>query len=1169
MLIAVKQSVPARVSERWIQMLRIMKLTSAIMLILAIQVSASGYSQKVNLRLQNVSLEEVIKAIQRQTGIQVFYKNEVLEKTGKVSVTIRDMLPDKALEKALASTDLVYKIVSNTYVISQRLAETENNLLLNKTPEKLPEPVKGKILNKETGKPMAGATIYNKTTQKYKMAGNDGGFGIEARQGDELVITYIGMKTVFIRVSGTDDLMVWMDVEENKTELVITTGYSSKKVAELTGALQTIQGDELRNGVSTTNTLGMLKGKTTGLYITETGGGTVANKGQVVMRGQASFGDAGNPNYGPLIVLDGVITTAVNLQDIVNPNDIEDIVVLKDAASTSIYGSRAAQGVLLITTKRGVKGQVRVNLNMKYGQTKDNRLVRFMNTQETAAHINKYMEAMYNGTASIRTQFPTLQDFINTTRPFKDADLSQFSNWDKVLFTDGHEKDINLALSGGSDKTRFYGAVDWYKEDGTLIDDNLDRKSIRLNIDQQVSEKFTVGFNANAIIDKYVSSSSENQYYLFQPWVSTTYANGQLADSIPNYVFRPTAAPATQWYDNPVYSHTYNTNIRKVQSYLGTVVLKYKILPWLSLQSTNTLQFLNNNYNSYRDPRTYRGRWDGPASGRVYVNGEISIQDSRTEYYLTSNQVNFNKSFGKHQVTALVGQEYGRIHTESIGASAYNTAYPGERNIAAFKNFGSWLNVLTGIPEIPAGLLTAIPAPADKASFSLFSEASYNYMQRYFASASLRRDASTNFGQLNRYAVFYSLSGGWLVSKENFMKNIRPVTNLKLRASYGASGREAGADYLNFTTYTDNVRYNDQNTFGATIQRLGNSQITWETTKTINTGIDLGLWKRIDLTIDWYKRRSKNLIQTVPLPSYIGFASQTRNVGEIENTGIEITLSSLNIKQKDFEWATDFNISFNKNRLTKIYGDSLIDPWSRSYYRYAGEDLNVLKAVIYAGVNPDNGSPLFERVMPDGKVQLVDSLPLVLADGTRSFKTVGSATPKFFGGFTNTFRYKGISLALLFNFVYGNTIMNQSVNNFYDPTSWKSGFALVNPDKAIRSWQGPGDNNANYPNFYDLAFAQRGATNFRASLIYQDASYISLRNIRLGYELSKKALAKTGIKSANIYLSMDNVFVVKSDQLFAADPEGARLGSTSGSFTGTGFSSAMPRRFIAGINLSF
>lgn len=1142
--------------------LLVMKLIIVLLFSGLLQAGAKSYGQRVSLSAKNTAVEKLFQSVEKQTGCVFFYDNGLVQNL-KITLEVSNVTVDELLNKYFAVLPLTFTVINQKNIVVGRKPETVSEEAVVKTTP--PVEITGRVMD-EADNPLAGATVLVKGTNSSAVAGKDGSFRINADLGSTLVFSFVGYESFELKLTRITAVNVALKAKPaSMNEVVIVTGYAQRKASEITGSVQKIDGDELRQGVSTTNPLAMLKGKTTGLYITETGGGSVSNRGQVVMRGQASFGDAGNTNYGPLIVLDGVITTAINLQDIVNPNDIESITVLKDAASTAIYGSRAAQGVLVVTTKRGTRGRVAVNLNLKYGDTKDNRLVRFMNTKEVAAHINKYMEVMYNNTPSIRSQFATLNDFYNTTRPFKEADVNNYQNWDKVLYTDGHEKDINLSLSAGSDKTKLYGAIDWYREDGTLIDDNLDRKSVRLNVDQQLSGKFSVSVNANAIIDKYLSSNSENQYYLFQPWVLSTYANGGFADSIPNYNFRATAAPIVRWYDNPVFSHSYNTAIRKVQSYLGTGVLKYDVLPWLSLRSSNTVQFINNNLNSYRDPRTFRGRWDGPASGLFLVNGEITVTDIRTEYFLTSNQASFNKRFGNHSVNALLGQEWGKTYTETFSAAAYNTAYPGERNLGAFKNYGSWLN-------LRPGATAAIPSSAasvEKASFSLFSEANYNYRQKYFASASLRRDASTNFGKLNRYGTFYSVSGGWLMSAEKFMSGVKPVTNLRLRASYGTSGREAGADFLNFTVYQDNVRYNDANTFGSSIQRLGNDQITWETTYTTNLGFDVSLWKRIDLNVDLYNRRSADLIQAVQLPSYIGFPSQTRNIGELTNKGIEVAIGSTNIKNKAFEWTTDFNISFNKNKLTKIYGDSLRDPWSGSYYRYVNEDLNVLKAVIYAGVNPDNGRPLFERVMPDGKIAIVDSLPTILSDGIRSFKTVGSATPKFFGGITNTFRYKNITLSVLLNFAYGNKIMNQSVNNFLDPTSWQAGFNLVNPDKAIRLWQGPGDTKANYPNFYDLAFAQRGATSFRSSLIFQDASYIRLRNIRIGYDLPKSLLQRAKMGAANIYVSADNLYVIQSKDLFAADPEGARLGSTNGAFTGTGFASAMPKRFMAGLNLSF
>jgi TonB-linked SusC/RagA family outer membrane protein len=945
---------------------------------------------------------------------------------------------------------------------------------------------------------------------------------------------------------------------------LIVTGYSTKKASEVTGSVISFTGNELRNSVSSVNTLAMLKGKVAGLYIVEPGG-SVATRGQVVMRGQASFNDAGNPNFGPLIVVDGVITTAANLQDIVDPNDVESLTILKDAASTAIYGSRAAQGVIVIVTKRGVNGQLKVNLSMNYGKVQNHRAVRFMNTGELTTHITKYMHSLYDGTASLRTTYGTFDNYFNTTRIFTDADLKNDFQWDNnAFFTDGNQSDINLSLSSGTEKTKFYSALNWTNQDGTLLDDNLDRRSFRINLDQTISSRLTFTLNANALIDKYTGTTSENQYYLFEPFVSPYYANGQLADSVPNYIYRATGTRGTQYYDNPLYSHDYNTVITKRQNYLASGILKYKILPWLSAQTTNSFQYTNNNVNSYKDPRTYRGRWDGPASNRTFINGQISINDARTNYFLTSNLISFNKRYGLHVLSALVGQEWSKIHTETVAVSAFNTPYPGERNLGAFLTYGTYQNQVSGTAATPSSA-----APVDKASFSVFGEINDSYKEKYFGSASLRRDASTNFGKDNRYGTFYSVGGGWLISKEDFMNRFKPVTNLKLRAAYGTSGREAGADYLNFTVYTDAVRYNTTTTTGSTIQRLGNDQITWETTYTTNIGVDLSLWKRINLSLDLYNRRSKNLLQSVALPSYIGFPSQIRNIGELTNKGLEITLSTENIKSKDFSWVTDFNISFNKNKLTKIYGDSLRDGFAGTYYRYVGEDINVLRAIRYIGVNPDNGRPLFERVMPDKSIVIVDSIPIVKQDGLAGYQVVGSATPKFYGGFTNMFRYKNLSLTALFNFSYGNIIFNNSLRNFLDPTAWQSGFNIAQPDKNIRFWQGPGDKNANYPSFTDLAFFARGGMNINSSLLYVDASYVRLRNIRLSYDLPVSILKKARISSVNVYVSGDNIFVIKSKELYAADPEGATIGSTSTSYTGTGIASAMPRKYFFGINVGF
>lgn len=1163
------------------QTLLIMKLTAFFLLAACLQVSAKGNAQSITLSEKNVPLQKVFRQIQKQASYDFVYSSELLQQAGKVSIDVRDATLEQVLLLCLKDKPLSYVIFEKTIVISPKAPLPVQQPTVAVAPA---DPLTGIVVD-ENGKPIPSASVVAKWPDSGPTGVNRSPVGVQTNAKGEftlpsitgnavLQVSSVGFTPIQIPVNGQTNRLriVLVRAETNLADLVIT-GYSTKKVSEVTGSVQTIGGADLRGGISTANTLAMLKGKAAGLYIVESGSnaGSVANRGQVIMRGQASLPDAGNTNFGPLIVLDGVITTSNNLQDVVDASDIESITLLKDAASTAIYGSRAAQGVIVVTTRRGSTGKLAVNLSMNYGKVQSNRLVNYMNTPQLTTHITKYMQALYDGTPSLQSTYGSFQNYFNTTRTFTDADANTDYDWsNKALFPDGKQSNINLSLSSGTDKTKFYGAINWIKQDGTLLDDNLDRKSIRINLDQKISDKLSISINANALIDKYTASSGENQSYILQPWVSPHAADGQLADSIPNYSYRATGARTVGWYGNPLYHHEWNTTITRRHSYLGTGIIKYAITPWLSVQSSNTYQYIYNNVNTYRDPRTYRGKYNGPASSPYYMNGELFLTDNKNTYYLTSNLLTFNKRFGEHQVTALAGQEYGKTHAESVSISGYNTPYPGERNLGAFLNYGNgsntWIYLRSGLP-----LPQTSAAPVDKASFSLFSEINDNYKGKYFGSLSLRRDASTNFGRLNRYGNFYSVSGAWLLSKESFMNTVKPVSNLKLRASYGTSGREAGADFLNFTTYAESIGngYNSTATTGAAIQRLANEEITWETTYTTDIGIDLGLWKRINLSVDFYNRRSADLLQSVILPSYQGSLSQTRNVGELVNKGVDIMLSTVNIQSHNFSWTTDFNISFNSNKLTKLYGDSLLDPFTRGYYRYKGEDVNTLRAIIYAGVNPDNGRPLFERVMADKSIVLVDSIPLVKQDGLRGYRTVGSATPKFFGGMTQTFRYKGITLSALFNFVYGNTIFNRGEGNFISPETWMFGQNNVQADKGIRFWQGPGDKNANYPNYYDLAWSQRGATNSSSSLLYQDASYIRLRNIRLAYDLPAGLLGRLKIKSVNIYVSADNVFVIKPKELYAADPEGATIGSVSGDYSGSGIYSAMPRKLMAGINVGF
>ncbi|MBS1564262.1 MAG: TonB-dependent receptor plug domain-containing protein, partial [Bacteroidetes bacterium] len=545
-----------------------MKLTAFLLLAACLQVSASGNAQSITLSEKNVSLQKVFKQIQRQAPYDFVYSSELLQQAGKVSIDVSNAGIEQVLQLCLKDKPLTYVIFEKTIVIKPKPAAPVPAPV---AVEAVADPLTG-LVQDETGKPVVNASVVvkwpNTSTGVYHspigtQTDSRGFFRLGPITGNAvLYVSSVGFSTVQMPVNAdSKNLRIVLTILEKSLTDLVVTGYSTKKVSELTGAVQTISGNELRNGVSTVNTLAMLKGKASGTYIIESSSsaGSVTNRGQVFLRGQSTVADANNPNFGPLIVLDGVVTNALNLQDIVDASDIESITMLKDAASTSIYGSRAAQGVFVVTTRRGSAGKLSVNLSMNYGQVQNNRLVGYMNTPELVDHITKYMQALYNAPAlnggpnSLQTKYGTFQNYFNTTRTFTDADRNVNYDWsNSALFPNGHQKDINLSLASGTDKTKFFASGNWLRQDGTLLDDNLDRKNIRFNIDQKISSKLSVGMNINAILDKYTASSGENQSYVFLPWVSPYKADGTLADSVVNYAYTANGGRIASWYSDPL-----------------------------------------------------------------------------------------------------------------------------------------------------------------------------------------------------------------------------------------------------------------------------------------------------------------------------------------------------------------------------------------------------------------------------------------------------------------------------------------------------------------------------------------------------------------------------------------------------------------------------------------
>jgi len=472
-----------------------------------------------------------------------------------------------------------------------------------------------------------------------------------------------------------------------------------------------------------------------------------------------------------------------------------------------------------------------------------------------------------------------------------------------------------------------------------------------------------------------------------------------------------------------------------------------------------------------------------------------------------------------------------------------------------------------GIPTTKNGNIEG--GKEDRASFSAFGETGYTYDNRYSVSASLRTDASSSFGQDKRYGTFYSVGGAWVISNEEFARHVSFLSNLKLRSNYGTSGSQLGDNFLTRTLYDPRYTYSGQ--AGATISVLANPELQWEITKTFSAGLDVGLFNKITASIDYYLRRSEDLLQKVTLDAISGFPTQWQNVATVQNKGWEVLINSDNITGKNFRWNTSFNISFNKNKIISVANDSLRQGFynANSFYLFAGDDINSLKAVKYAGVDAQTGKPRFEKLIFNDKgqatgIEYVNTVDEVgAAADPRQFQYIGNFQPKFFGGLTNTFSYRNFSLDVLITFAYGYVITDDLAqqNQGTNITSFNQ-IAYRNHQK---QWTTPGQTDATEPELY----AHANADYFGSSKYMHDGSHARLRSVRLGYELPKSFLKKLNLSQANVYVSGDNLYTLYSRDIISSDPEGPSVGQAQDFGGSIGSGIGIPRRYVFGLQVGF
>lgn len=979
------------------------------------------------------------------------------------------------------------------------------NLAIQQQDQKL----KGQVIDAQTGDPVIGVNVLVKGSTNGTITDIDGKYELNAPAGAILQISFIGYKTVEIAAT-TSEQTIKLQEDTETLEEVVVVGYGVQKKESLTGAMSTLKENRLKD-VTTPTVENMLNGKVSGVYVAP-GSGQPGSNGAVQIRGRATL----SGSTSPLWVIDGVIVGED--PGVLNPSDIENMTILKDAASTAIYGSQGANGVIIVTTKMGKSEKMKINASIKMGvSTMTNGKMEVMNGAE-----------LYDYYAS----FPN-QESIKFSRQNPELRNANF-DWGELASQAGFTQDYNISLSGGSEKMSSYFSLGYYSEEGTVKGYKYDRYSFRYRSNYKPFSWLTIKPN----ISGSMKNTDDSQYdytakYTMFPWDSPYDEDGNL---VPDRY--------SGWVDssdlNYLNSISYgNHTARKTYEFSGNFDFDIKITDWLTFTSVNNYRWTGYFQSTYTDPRT------DSASG---VQGRVEEEQTNNIQRYTNQYLTFNKMFGKHSVQALLAYEFMDTSAKVINAK-------GTGIVSGFEVLDA-----TATPEEVGGNLT------EWAKQSVFAKANYTYDNRYLAEVSLRRDGASNFGDDKKYGNFFSISAGWNINREKWFK-ADWVDVLKLRASYGSVGNIPYSKYPQYGLYSVSSNYNGIPAI--LISQVGNKDLTWEQTYTAGVGIDANFFNnRLRFVFDYYNKYTSNILYQVPVSGLTGITSRWQNVGEMRNSGIEITIGGDIIRTKDWLWSLDLNMGYNKNKLEKLYGDDpnmMIIGGGGNDTSIAGAAEKVLKVGYstdryylreWAGVDPKNGAPLWYK--NDGSGETTSNY-------SEAKQVMTEATsPKLFGGFNTSLTWKNIDLNASFGFSLGGKIYNYSRQEYDSDGAYTDRNQMKLIDGWSR-WEKEGDI-ATHP---AASYGNKSNSNKASTRYLEDGDYLKLRSLSIGYNLD---LSKYYIQNMRIYFTAENVFTLTG--FSGIDPEvPAYYDETTGTYKSIGTAGAnlypSTRKFMFGINLTF
>lgn len=1090
---------------------------------LAMAGGLAGYAQKVTFREGSLSLRQAFGKLEAASSYKIAYNDSQLDVSRKVMLNQTDKEVLEVLAELLKNTGYTYKINGNYIII---------------VPEAV-KPIQGKkkvtgVIVDTGGEPVIGANVVEKGTSNGTITDLDGKFSLEVEDHAKLQVSYIGFNTQEVPATGKTSFSIKLGENTQALDEVVVVGYGTMKKSDLTGSVTNVKSEKLLSK-PVVNVGQALSGKASGVEIFENGG-TPDGKVRVRIRGNNSI----NSSNEPLYVVDGVI--GVSNINLLNPSEIESLEVLKDASATAIYGARGANGVIMITTKRGLKNEkAQISYDGYISVGKMAKKLDLMNASEWWQNYNTTMDnsRKYDPTGYAQGKYKKVTPgelpllFDSGGNPLYDTD------WQDEAYQTAINHNHQVSIRGGADKTLYSVHLGYMHKDALMKKGYLDRYSGRINLDSQIRDWLKIGanmsFNYNKGNDNYKSYGIKRLVQEAIPLIPVKYPDGSWGS---NRDFPGAVQDTPSRYMEEMVNETSNMQT------IADFYLDFKIMKDLNFKSTFAIDASNKKRNYY--------------SGRELIQfsktqgGIATIDTEKQIYWQNENYFNYIKEFNRnHRLNVMLGLSWQQRSAELVGATAQNFS----------DDFYQWHN-------LGAGTVT-MPSTSNDYGWSInsyFARANYTLKDKYLFTATARYDGSSKFGKNNKYAFFPSVAFAWRASEEKFLKDIHFINNLKVRTSIGETGNQEIGNYAFYQNLkSENVIF-DNNYYTALYRStFGNPDLKWEKTLQWDAGIDISvLNQRIDLSLDYYYKKTSDLLLNAPIPSTSGLNTVMRNIGSVQNQGFELALNTQNIQTDRFSWASTVLFNINRNKVLKL-GENNEDIYPTPRHTQGdmlilrvGEPVGSLWGLRRIGTWSENeaseaakynrlpGDLKYEDLNNDGKINSEDNT------------IIGCTSPDWTMTFSNTFVYRNFDLSFDLRFVFGNKVVNSATHNAEDRCGVANGFA-----SNLNAWT---------PDNQQTMVAQRRPMkayydSYPDSHWMQNGSFVRGQNFVLGYTFGKDLLQKIRVQDLRIYASAQNLFCITKYKGY--DPEVTTYEDDAFGQGIDDFSEPKARTFTFGLNIKF